>query len=191
MTDLLPPSDSDLIDRTRRLITYLRFVKRNSQSSVRDSLKDTTPIWLHDLLALRGAPTVGTFLTLGRPTPVAHPAPPSILDGWLDPGSILDDPWSTPPTLVKQASDTTAPDEPTIPDEIVEARQQWLLRWEDWAEQQRESPNSDDAFVSVWRLVERARKEDLELAVGVGLVSSSVNGRWSLRQHVLAGEVHA
>ncbi|WP_169792554.1 AAA domain-containing protein [Actinoplanes rectilineatus] len=140
---------------------------------------------------MQAAPTLGTFLTLSRPSPVPGPVPPAVLLDWLDPDCVLDDPWSAPPALVKLGADATAQDGRTVPEAIAEVMQRWLAQWQAWAQQQRDSPDPEELFSSVWRLVERARKEDLEIAVGVGLVSASGNRGWSLRQHVLTGEVHA
>ncbi|MEV6350954.1 hypothetical protein [Actinoplanes sp. NPDC051851] len=77
----------------------------------------------------------------------------------------------------------------STPEEVVRAMQDWLPRWEAWAHDRRGAQATDELFAQFQSFVSKARKEDDELVLGVGLVSAFAGGTWSLRQYVLVGEV--
>lgn len=187
MPHVMSPTDPDLIDQTRRLVTYLRFVNRNARPGARDALKDASPIWLNDLMPLR-SPADDVFLAVERQPPDTYPVPPPVLDGWLSAGTDLTNPWGEGPSL--RQLDQTGPGS-AYPDEVVQAMQAWEPLWREWADTAQTAPAADDPYAGLQDLIGRALKEDQELVLGVGLVSVFDSGRWLLRQHVLVAEVEA
>ncbi|MCM4082274.1 AAA domain-containing protein [Paractinoplanes hotanensis] len=187
MPDVMSPTDPDLIDQTRRLVTYLRFVNRNARPGARDALKDASPIWLNDLMPLRSQAD-DVFLAVERQPPDPFPVPPPLLDGWLSADMDLTNPWGEGPSL--RQIDKTGPGS-GYPDEVVRAMHGWDPLWREWAAAAQAAPAAADPYASLQDLIGKALKEDQELVLGVGLVSLFDSGRWLLRQHVLVAEVEA
>jgi very-short-patch-repair endonuclease len=185
--DLMSPTDPDLIDQTRRLVTYLRFVNRNARPGARDALKDASPIWLDELMPLHSQDDEG-FMVLERRPPDPHPAPPPMLDGWLSPDTDLSDPWGKGPSLRPSTASGT---EAGHPNDVVQALRDWAPLWWEWASSAQAAPATGDPYARLQDLIGKALKEDHELVLGVGLVSLFDSGRWVLRQHVLVAEVEA
>ncbi|NMO53441.1 hypothetical protein HH310_19905 [Actinoplanes sp. TBRC 11911] len=168
MPELLSPTDADLIDRTRRLVTYLRFVRRNSRSGARDSLKGASPLWLAELLALQADPEQGSFLVLERPSLVPYPEPPPGLAGWLSPEFVATDPWGPEPSLREPPHDRSGAGDAEVPDHVLAVFADWSAGWSEWMKQQKAAQTADDLFASLKKMIEKAGKNEHELVLGVG-----------------------
>ncbi|MFE0590562.1 AAA domain-containing protein [Micromonospora echinospora] len=214
MSDLGPALDAtpreDLVDRATRLFRYLAHAQR---------LRDRPPLtvdsypsvlWLADL---PHHPAVTTAHRAADPEPespliaiarVARAAPPvagDLLAQWLD--GPLDAPRQAPRlrtdiTVLEDTTDDTP--EGSVPSrrlalddhpEVTEAYDDWLLRWQAWAEQEQRDRPVRDLYGQLFKVytVATGNPEEYELVVGVGCLSWRPEGHPSVRRHLLTTPV--
>lgn len=135
-----------------------------------------------------GAPV----LVVERVPPVGSPAPDDDLEPWLA-SLAWDDPATVPELRPSRLVPTDDVDEPSplvqvtdVP-HITEHFEEWLPRWQAWAEQELSARPVRDLYADLHHAYTRstAQSEEFELVLGVGLLAWTPVGHDPVRRHLV------
>ncbi|ASW55799.1 hypothetical protein CIK06_18865 [Plantactinospora sp. KBS50] len=124
-------------------------------------------------------------MQVAYPPPPEPPVPSIELRGLLDTTEYgnADGP---PPQLtgLDQRPSATAP---AVSDSVQRAYEAWLAVWTKWAERERSmrEQRATYTYLELLRRQSQQRGDAEELVLGVGLLTSSTEGRWTIRRHLL------
>lgn len=198
--------DPQLIDKTSRLIEFLKELASAKRQRIRDISAYEAVHWLSDLPAetdLHVAAESGeVLLTIKAPPRLPVPAIPDRLDGWvvgdqvndaaLDAPSLaeqgplpvveeLEGEWQV---VTKQVSIEQAPDVRTL-------YETWLLEWQHWAEQERALSGRRRWHQMLWDHADTLSQHDdeFELVLATGLLTWKSPEGTRVRNHLLTTPV--
>jgi very-short-patch-repair endonuclease len=180
--------DPDVVRATAGLAAYLRELVLSARRPILDCARYETQVWLADLpdgMERPSATADGVLLALDHVPPVAPPALPGVLKGWVDPGASLDPTGPDPPLAEEGPGEVWANDErghtALVPGtvrrqeaaDVLRAYTTWLLHWRRWAEEERTARPRRELYDQLAPIARRlAQQEDaFELVLGVGLVA--------------------
>ena len=196
---------AEMADRGRRLFEFLAAVQRVSAHPVMDVSRygdrDGRVLWLGKVPedpATQAAqrlesPDPGEPVMRVRRIPaVPAPAAPTELQRWL--AGDLEDPEVEPELLesIQGVTELGDDDEPRTlllleDDAALEAMDTWLPRWREWALAERDSRRVRDLYGALFSIATDVgtRSEELELVVGVGLLTWAQGAGGAVRRHLL------
>ncbi|MEV6986150.1 DEAD/DEAH box helicase [Sphaerisporangium sp. NPDC051017] len=198
--------DPQLVGATTRLVEFLRNLATARRPPVRDVRDHDRVLWLADLpKALQASRTAGhgdVLLSVLHERSVLPPAAPEVLGGWLRQDEVANPALEAPllagngPGKVTEVGDDGEPrlrperqeDRP----DVIEAFTRWLPRWQEWAEQERERRRRQDWHRDLYSVhIQLSPMEDeLELVLGVGLLSWIAPDGSRVRNHLIRTRVH-
>lgn len=180
--------DPDVVRATAGLAAYLRELVLSARRPIRDCARYETQVWLADLpdgVERPSATADGVLLALDHVSPVAPPALPEVLKGWVDSRTSLDPAGPDPPLAKEGPGEVWASDESghaaLVPGtvqrqeaaDVLRAYTTWLRHWRRWAEEERTARPRRELYDQLAPIARRlAQQEDaFELVLGVGLLA--------------------
>ncbi|WBB50228.1 hypothetical protein O3597_07155 [Verrucosispora sp. WMMA2044] len=158
---------------------------RNSERPERDAIDDSNTYWFRRPPEEKATSRGPVVMQVAYPPPPEPPLPSTELRDLLDTTEYgnADGP---PPQLTgpdQQSSATT----PALSDSEQRAYEAWLTVWTKWAERERNMREERATYTHLERLRRQSqqRGDAEELVLGVGLLTSSNEGRWAIRRHLL------
>ncbi len=191
-----------LISRARRLFGFLREIQSLKSQPVRTVEQyesgNGVVVWLHDVPE---HPAVASALTHDRPAPEAPllivdrvppvdpPELPAELEPWLDAEQVMNPDNDPLPAETRIDGDAV-----TRFDEQEERQatfEIWRSIWKEWASEERDARRVRQLYTTLFKAGERftAAPEELDLVLGVGLLSWRPEARDVIRRHSLVAPV--
>jgi hypothetical protein len=176
MTGVASAAGPEVLDRTRRLVTYLSDLVQKRDRTL-DSIKDSSRhLWLDEYRACVWSEEGAVGLRLQRPIAPEPPTPPNGLLDYLA-GSWEDPDTPTPGLLLDDLDPASAG--------LGRAYESWVEARERWVDGCRTSQ------VRYRELESEELSDTHELVLGVGLISRFGDGSWTPRRHLLVLPVTA
>ncbi|RZT79674.1 AAA domain-containing protein [Micromonospora violae] len=184
MPDPVSPTSPTVKRLTQGLVAHLLAQVKSSERQDRDAIDDSNAFWFHappQKAARSNGPVV---MQVAYPPPPEPPMPPAALRELLDTTDYSNA--SAPPPRLPAPADEDPADSATQ-DELTRDYERWLAAWTKWAEHERRMGEQRATYTHLERLQRQVqqRGDTEELVLGVGLVSSGIDGRWDIRRHVL------
>jgi hypothetical protein len=199
--------DPAVVRATAGLAAYLRELVLSARRPVRDCADYETQVWLADLPEGVDRPSAtpdGVLLALDHVPPLAPPALPASLKGWVEP-SASSDPTGPDPPLVEEG-----PGEIMVTDEngrtglvqgtvqrqeaadVLRAYTAWLVRWRRWATEERAARPRRDLYDQLAPIVRKLAQQDdtYELVLGVGLLTWVTSKGERVFRHLITTRVN-
>ncbi|MFY1573261.1 AAA domain-containing protein, partial [Verrucosispora sp. WMMD703] len=190
----------DAIEKSTKLIEFLAevtaAVERDPVFDILDDLDAPDPVvWLDTLpqgVQWVASPADDVIMRLRPPRQLAEPAPPELLQGWID----VDSPRGAagPAPRLLDSAPLSGDDSPGAPPgRIVRAFNVWAEQWQAWCDETRRL----HAVRHLYEQLERAAKmmeqqdDEYEFVLGIGLLRWMAPDGSRIRRHVVAEGVVA
>jgi integrase len=198
--------DPAVVRATAGLVAYLRELVLSTRGPVRDCAHYETQVWLADLPEGVDRPSAtpdGVLLTLDHVPPLAPPALPESLKGWVEPNASSDPTGPDPPLAEEGPGEIIVTDENgrtglvqgTVQRQeaadVLRAYTTWLVLWRRWADEERAARPRRNLYEQLAPIVRKLAQQDdsYELVLGVGLLTWATSKDERVFRHLITTRV--